>query len=159
MAEFIESDQKFMAKAFSKTVHLRAMRPQDITHVAKIYLTTRQADFPWVKQPKFSDFERISVGELVQVAVVDQEIVGFAALSEWDSFLHLLFVKVGWQNRGVGALLLDWARQHAQQPLELKVVQANMSAQRFYERAGFKIIARDDLAQPTNVTYRDDRNR
>ena len=71
----------------SKTVHLRAMRPQDLPSVAKIYLTTRQAFFPWVKAPQFADFERVSVGERIQVAVVDQEIVGFAALSEWDSFL------------------------------------------------------------------------
>ncbi|WP_261656686.1 GNAT family N-acetyltransferase [Leuconostoc holzapfelii] len=142
----------------SKTVHLRAMRPQDLPSVAKIYLTTRQAFFPWVKAPQFADFERVSVGERIQVAVVDQEIVGFAALSEWDSFLHLLFVKVGWQSQGIGGQLLAWAQARAQQPLELKVVQANVAAQRFYERAGFRVVARDATAQPQNVTYRDDRN-
>lgn len=140
------------------TVHLRPMRPQDVPNVAKIYLASRQAYFPWVKKPQYADFERVSVGELVQVAVVADEIVGFAALSEWDSFLHLLFVKIGWQQQGVGKALLDWARQQVQRPLELKVVQANVAAQRFYEREGFRIIARDNLAQPSNVTYRDDRN-
>lgn len=58
----------------------------------------------------------------------------------------------------MGKALLDWARQQVQRPLELKVVQANVAAQRFYEREGFRIIARDNLAQPSNVTYRDDRN-
>lgn len=139
-------------------VQLRPMQPQDVTSVAKIYLTSRQAYFPWVKNPQYADFERVSVGEQVQVAVVAGEIVGFAALSEWDSFLHLLFVKIGWQQQGVGKLLLNWARQRAQQPLELKVVQENVAAQRFYEREGFQIVARDDFAQPRNVTYRDDRN-
>ena len=138
-------------------VHLRPMRPQDVPSVAKIYLTSRQAYFPWVKKPQYADFERVSVGELVQVAVVADEIVGFAALSEWDSFLHLLFVKVGWHGQGIGAALLSWARQKAHHPLELKVVLVNQAARRFYEREGFKIVSYSKLAKPENVTYRDDR--
>ena len=51
------------------------------------------------KKATVCGFERVSVGELVQVAVVADEIVGFAALSEWDSFLHLLFVKLVGSNK------------------------------------------------------------
>ncbi|MEX0381646.1 N-acetyltransferase family protein [Leuconostoc sp. MS02] len=137
---------------------LRAMQPGDTDALAHIYLDARILNFPWVKSPKLADFELASFGEVVQVAIFDDEIVGFASLSEWDSFLHLLFIKVGFQRQGIGTLLLNWARQMTKAPLELKVVTANISAQHFYEREGFKMVAHTILSNPTNVTYRDDRD-
>ncbi|KAA8369498.1 GNAT family N-acetyltransferase [Leuconostoc carnosum] len=137
---------------------LRAMRPDDATALARIYLDTRLASFPWVKNPRLEDFVTVTQGEHVQVAIIEEEIVGFASLSEEDSFLHLLFIKEGWQNQGIGQQLLTWARQEVRRPLELKVVRINKRAQQFYKREGFKIIATSILANPANVTYRDDRN-
>jgi len=98
------------------------------------------------------------LGEIITVAVFDHEVVGFSSLSEWDSFLHLLFIKEGWQRQGIGAVLLKKARDMVKEPLELKVVTANISAQHFYEREGFKVVAHSILSNPMNVTYRDDRN-
>ena len=136
---------------------LRDMVPDDVVALSQIYLTTRRQYFSWLRQPKLEDFQRASKGETVRVAVINDEIVGFASLSEWDSFLHLLFVKVGWHGQGIGEALLSWARQKAHHPLELKVVLVNQAARRFYEREGFKIVSYSKLAKPENVTYRDDR--
>lgn len=138
-------------------IKLRAMQSEDQAELAQLYLTTRKNHFSWVDNPKLSDFDYATTGEHVQVAVIQNEIVGFASLSEWDSFLHLLFVKTNWQNNGVGKALLNWARTSSHLPLELKVVQANQAARRFYDREGFKVIAYGNYANPTNVTYRDDR--
>lgn len=142
----------------NKCLKRRAMQPEDEDALAQIYLEARVNYFPWVKQPKLTDFNFEIVGEKVEIAIIDTEIVGFASLSEWDSFLHLLFVKEGRQSQGVGSILLNWARETAQQPLELKVVTVNKNAQRFYEREGFSIVAHSNLSNPRNVTYRDDRN-
>ncbi|AEJ31910.1 MULTISPECIES: GNAT family N-acetyltransferase [Leuconostoc] len=142
----------------NKFLKLRAMQPNDSDELARIYLDDRVNYFPWVKQPKLTDFGLAILGEKVEIAMLDTEIVGFASLSEWDSFLHLLFIKEGKHNQGIGAVLLNWARETAQQPLELKVVTDNKNAQRFYEREGFSIVAHSNLSKPRNVTYRDDRN-
>jgi len=137
---------------------LRPMQPEDTDILSHIYLDTRVANFFWLESPALSDFSADSSGELVQVAVIDGEIVGFASLSTWDSFLHLLFVKDNFQKKGIGAALLKWARQTAKKPLELKVVTYNTRARHFYEREGFKNIAHSNTNNPANVTYRDDRN-
>ncbi|MBZ6009929.1 GNAT family N-acetyltransferase [Leuconostoc gelidum] len=137
---------------------LRAMQSEDSDALARIYLDTRVTNFPWVKSPKLSDFDLAILGEIITVAVIDREVVGFSSLSEWDSFLHLLFIKEGWQRQGIGAVLLKKAREMVKEPLELKVVTANISAQRFYEREEFKVVAHSILSNPMNVTYRDDRS-
>ncbi|MGY3743449.1 GNAT family N-acetyltransferase [Leuconostoc inhae] len=137
---------------------LRAMQVEDSDALSRIYLDTRLTNFPWVNSPKRADFDSAILGEKVTVAVFNGEIVGFSSVSEWDSFLHLLFIKEGWQRQGIGAVLLKKAREMVKEPLELKVVTANTSAQHFYEREGFKVIAHSILSNPMNVTYRDDRN-
>ena len=137
---------------------LRAMQVEDSDALSHIYLDTRVTNFPWVNSPKRADFDSDILGEKVTVAVFNGEIVGFSSVSEWDSFLHLLFIKGGWQRQGIGAVLLKKARERVKEPLELKVVTANVSAQHFYEREGFKVVAHSILSNPMNVTYRDDRN-
>ena len=137
---------------------LRAMQVEDSDALSRIYLDTRLTNFPWVNSPKRADFDSAILGEKVTVAVFNGEIVGFSSVSEWDSFLHLLFIKEGWQRQGIGAVLLKKAREMVKEPLELKVVTANTSAQHFYEREGFKVIAHSILSNPMNVTYRYDRN-
>ncbi|MBV9209371.1 MAG: GNAT family N-acetyltransferase [Acidobacteria bacterium] len=53
-----------------------------------------------------------------------------------------LYVHVGHQQRGIGSLLLDMAKENSSGRLRLFTFKANRKAQRFYERHGFKIIAR-----------------
>lgn len=151
------NQKSFLSNKLATELVLRAMRPEDSDAVARIYLESRQHHFPWVKHPRLADFLADSRGERVMVAIFGNEIVGFASLSEWDHFLHLLFVKEGWQGYGIGARLLEWARQAVTEPLELKVVLANVGAQRFYDREGFVRIRKSQLARPQNVTYRDGR--
>ncbi|MGO2138458.1 MAG: GNAT family N-acetyltransferase, partial [Leuconostoc mesenteroides] len=43
------------------------------------------------------------------------------------------------------------------QALQLKVVTANVAAQRFYEREGFLAVGKSVFAKPQNLTYRDGR--
>jgi GNAT superfamily N-acetyltransferase len=151
------NQKSFLSNKLATELVLRAMRPEDSDAVARIYLESRQHHFSWVKHPLLADFVTDSHGERVMVAVFGNEIVGFASLSEWDHFLHLLFVKEGWQRYGIGKCLLNWARQVVNEPLELKVVVANLDAQRFYDREGFVPVRKSQLVKPQNVTYRDGR--
>lgn len=151
------SPKIFLQTKSTKNLVLRAMQPDDSEALARIYLGARQHNFSWVKHPKLEDFARVSHGEVVEVAIINQEVVGFASLSERDSFLHLLFIKEGWNGCGIGAKLLDWARNQVTQALELKVVTANVAAQSFYEREGFLVVGKSVFAKPQNLTYRDGR--
>lgn len=136
-------------------ITLRPALSADYSELATIYYQSRRQNFPWVKTPKHSDFLRVTRGETIYIAQQEQTIVGFAAMSDWDNFLHLLFVKPGFERQGIGQRLLQWARERATQPLMLKVVVENVDAQRFYEREGFVVIAKSPLATPPNITYQD----
>jgi GNAT superfamily N-acetyltransferase len=140
-------------------ITLRPALSADYSELATIYYESRRQNFPWVKSPQYHDFLTVTRGETIYIAQQDQLTVGFAAMSDWDNFLHLLFVKPGYERQGIGQLLLQWARERATQPLTLKVVVANVSAQRFYEREGFVVIATSPLATPPNVTYQDSQKR
>ncbi|GMA69886.1 N-acetyltransferase [Leuconostoc litchii] len=151
------SQKNSLPTKFMQRLMLRAMQPNDSEALARIYLGSRQHNFPWVKHPRLDDFLTVSRGETVKVAVLDEEIVGFASLLKQEYFLHLLFVKEGWNGHGIGAQLLSWARHEVTKPLELKVVTGNIDAQRFYQREGFVVVDKSVFAKPQNLTYRDNR--
>lgn len=145
--------------SLSNKLILRPFVAADEAAVAMIYFQSRARHFSWVKKLRLADFAQATQGETVQVAELDGQIVGFASVSEWDGFLHLLFIKPGFESQGIGSALLTWARQLVQLPLTLKVVAQNKAAQRFYEREGFVLIARSPLASPPNLTYQDGQKR
>lgn len=134
---------------------LRAVQPEDLAALARIYLVSRQYHFHWLKQPRLDDFYTAIIGENIEVAEINHEIVGFSSLNINENFLHLLFIKEEWHGRGIGKMLLTSARQRVEQPLELKVVVANQRAQKFYEREGMVPVRHSTLAVPPNITYRD----
>ena len=76
----------------------------------------------------------------VLVAVSGNVVVGFIAVTT-DSVTQL-YVDKEYQGRGIGTALLDWAMENSKGRLWLYTFEQNLSAQRFYERRGFKIIAR-----------------
>ncbi len=68
-------------------------------------------------------------------------VAGFMALHE--GFIHALYVAREYRGQGVGQGLLDRAKDGAAR-LELTTFQANIGAQRFYARAGFREAGRGD---------------
>ena len=86
--------------------------------------------------------------------------VGFLAMKpEW---VHQLFVRVGWQGRGIGSALLNRAKELAEGDLCLYTFQRNHGARAFYERHGFEAIRFGTSPPPDNepdVLYRWSRKR
>ncbi|HEY1779532.1 MAG TPA: GNAT family N-acetyltransferase [Roseiarcus sp.] len=68
----------------------------------------------------------------------DGEVRGFASVR--SGVLDHLYVAPGLQSRGLGTLLLAAAKEESPRGLRLHVFQRNLSARRFYERRGFKLI-------------------
>jgi GNAT superfamily N-acetyltransferase len=75
----------------------------------------------------------------VRLTVLEGRLVGFVAASaESVAQLH---VRVGWQRRGIGTRMLDWAKQQSAGSLWLFTFARNHGARAFYARQGFVEVA------------------
>lgn len=76
----------------------------------------------------------------VRVALLGAELVGFIAAS--SSEIAQLYVNPDYHGRGIGSGLLRWAQQNSTGRLTLFTFARNQRARAFYERKGFRMIAR-----------------
>ena len=65
-----------------------------------------------------------------------------ATPSASDQSIAQLYVRVGFERRGIGTLLVDWAKQNSSGTLWLYTFARNLGACAFYERQGFRVSAR-----------------
>jgi ribosomal protein S18 acetylase RimI-like enzyme len=65
----------------------------------------------------------------------------------WGAFVDNLHVLPAFQEKGVGAALVEraaeWARQRHQRQLYLFVLEDNLAARHFYERTGWRVAGRE----------------
>jgi len=78
----------------------------------------------------------------IRVAFINEEPVGFIAFNA--KFVSQLYIKIGYQGKGIGKQLLHLAKDSAIDGLQLRTFEVNEGAQRFYERHGFVCIGGDD---------------
>ena len=76
----------------------------------------------------------------VRMALLDGALVGFVAATK-ESVTHL-YVRVGHHRCGIGTHLLDWAKTQSSGKLWLFAFERNAIAYAFYEKHGFKMVAR-----------------
>lgn len=98
----------------------------------------------------------------VWVAEEEDKLVGFVCLygahdPQWGALVDNLHVHQSYQRRGIGALLMkevaDWCCQvHPSQSVYLWVLQANQSAQAFYQRLGAYNVGSEVWSAPDGET-------
>ena len=76
----------------------------------------------------------------IRIALLEGRIVGFVAAS--TSSISQLYVRKGLHRRGIGSRLLEWAKGQSAGTLWLYTFERNAVAQAFYERNGFRVVAR-----------------
>ncbi|WP_238595636.1 GNAT family N-acetyltransferase [Loigolactobacillus backii] len=135
-------------------IEVRVATKRDLPVMAQIYLEDRQRYFSWVLNLQLTDLVAETKRERLIVALIDDQVVGFAALYELISFVHLLFVAPQSQQQGVGLVLIKALRRMAREPLTLKCVQRNSSALAFYQQIGFVITKDNQYATPPNFTLK-----
>ncbi|GAA4975033.1 GNAT family N-acetyltransferase [Kineococcus glutinatus] len=124
-------------------VNLRRAGEADADAVADVWLRSRAEAMPWLAVVHTPEEVRAWVGEHLipgagtWVAVVDERVVGVAAIAE--GWLEQLYVLPEAQGHGVGRSLLDVAKEHSGGHLRLHVFRRNTRAQRFYASAGFVV--------------------
>jgi ribosomal protein S18 acetylase RimI-like enzyme len=121
-------------------VRVREATPLDLAACAEILVRAWSSALP--NRPRrvaLDDFREQTGGELLLVATLERDPVGF--ISVWSPvwFVHHLFVDPRHQGRGIGSRLLGHVSTLAGgRSLSLKCQVENRAALRFYERHGFR---------------------
>ena len=141
---------------------LRPGRTDDADVLADIHTRSRAAAMPWL--PVLHE-ESETRAWMRDVVLADQEVlvaerdgrpVGFAAVE--GDWLEQLYVAPEALGTGVGRGLLDAVTARRPGGLSLHVFARNERARRFYEAAGFVLVAegdgRDNEERTPDCTYR-----
>lgn len=119
---------------------IRKLQKADLNDVANLWLDTNLKAHNFISAEYWNtNFEFVK--EMLPQAEVyvyenDKKIQGFIGLN--GEYIEGIFVAVEIQSRGIGKLLLDYAKDRKSKLL-LKVYQKNTRAVRFYQREGFEI--------------------
>ncbi len=123
-------------------MEIKSFHPRYLASLRELYLESRLTTFTWLDSQDFklSDFERDTEGEDIWMVTQSDQVIGFISIWEPDSFIHHLFVRSQWINRGVGSRLIDLAK-HRYAELSLKCFVQNHHAISFYHSNGFRIAS------------------
>ncbi|KZE66596.1 GNAT family acetyltransferase [Paenibacillus polymyxa] len=92
----------------------------------------------WKSQAAEMENKYLPLAQNYVIIQDDLTIGGFVSML--DGYLAALFIRVGFQRKGYGKLLLDWVKQQHEE-IQLKVYQSNRKAFNFYTKNGFIIQA------------------
>jgi ribosomal protein S18 acetylase RimI-like enzyme len=76
----------------------------------------------------------------IELALSEEKVVGMIAYNEAE--ISQLYIHADYQGLGIGASLLNKAKEQSNGRLALYTFEINKNAQRFYEKHGFTIIGR-----------------
>jgi GNAT superfamily N-acetyltransferase len=123
-------------------LEIREAEPGDAPAVAEIHLTARRTAMPYLNRAHTDDETRDYFARVVGdrpaawwVARVGDKSVGYM-LIDGENLDHL-YVRPGWQRRGIGSSPLAKAKALSPRRLELWTFRRNSNARAFYEAQGF----------------------
>ena len=127
------------------TLSIRPALPEDAVDCAAI-LSHWIDDTAWMPRVHTPDDERAFLRDLIKrgwvtVAVQDRQLAGFLASDGPE--IHALYLAKDKRAKGIGTRMLGRVKQ-TQDALFLWTFQANLPAQKFYLRQGFREVDRTD---------------
>ncbi|AJJ65092.1 GNAT family N-acetyltransferase [Yersinia aldovae] len=125
------------------SIEIRQYQESDRPYLRTLYLASRRAAFNWLAGEHFrlEDFDRVTLGESILVAIDGDQHLGFASIFMAESFLHNLFVEPTAQHHGTGKALLRAAQTLFTSHGALKCLEKNQRALGFYQKQGWVAIA------------------
>ncbi len=122
---------------------IRDYHPEDFDAVTILWRIAREKSLPEFQRAKGHFFyedqnyfrEHVLQEDKVFVVESDEHPVAFMAIR--GDFIDHLYVHPAHQNRGIGKVLLDYARQLSPEHIWLYTLQINTNARVFYEKNGF----------------------
>jgi GNAT superfamily N-acetyltransferase len=136
-------------------VELRPAREDEIEALTRLFVRARN-EMNYVPRVPESALDpiaaRIREHEELWLAEEDGRLLGFLGIEASTNLggapvLEKLYVEPAEQNRGIGAALLEKAKELRPDGLYLWVFQKNDGARRLYERHGFRIVKLTDGAE------------
>jgi ribosomal protein S18 acetylase RimI-like enzyme len=124
-----------------KPIEIREFISNDLDRCRDILYSVQLNDFTWVNRTKvkLDDFDRITEGEKVFVACIEERVVGFMAVWEIDYFLHSLYIDQEYRHIGIGNEMITFLLNYYSHPITLKCVKENSKALSFYLSLGWVI--------------------
>ncbi len=133
---------------------LRPAGAHDVAALAAVLIDARRELMPFVPQVHDDDDVRRWVAQDllprggVTVACIDDRVAGLIAVAGRDAagvaWIEQLSIAPPHAGAGLGSALLRQALARLPRPVHLFTFEANHAARAFYERHGFRIIARGD---------------
>jgi len=125
--------------------NIRDYRPSDLREVCLVWLASWRSAGVEVALGTSEDELRarfaqgLDQGWSVTIAETGGRIVGFMAIGPCDGVLDQLFIAPDVQGKGIGSMLLAFARVRMPNGFWLRTAAANTLACRFYEARGLTI--------------------
>ena len=121
-------------------ITLAEFRADQLSDLVLMWRASFEASVDAVDLPPLSEQRNYFLTEVlpnnqVRLAMLDAEIVGFVAASHTS--VEQLYVRTGFEHKGIGARLLLWAKSQSSGSLSLLTFASNIAARRFYECNGF----------------------
>ena len=150
-------------------LRVREMVPADYEGVRAVYqagMDTNNATFE-VRSPQWSEFDAAHIARCRLVAMLDDVVVGWAALSSVSSRSVYrgvaevsIYVDVDHANEGVGAQLLsrlvDDSENAGFWTLQSSIMSENLASIRLHEKCGFRTVGlREAIGKDRNGRWRD----
>lgn len=142
-AAFVEEKMSLLAGS-NRVVSIEAFHPSHAAELVRMWRESFEAGVGIVDPHPIAEQEEylrniVVPNNVLRVAVIDGQLVGFVAAT--PESVSQLYVRVGFQRRGIGTRLLGWAKAQSRGSLWLATFQRNAGARAFYEREGFVIVA------------------
>lgn len=142
---YTEAKAPFIRKVVGSAVLLEDFRPEHSSGLVPMWRESFEHGVGIVDPHPLAEQERyfrsvVLPDNTVKVATLDGLLVGFVAASRTS--IAQLYVRKDFHRRGVGSRLLDWAKRQSEGSLSLFTFARNSGARAFYERHGFRIVAR-----------------
>ena len=139
LAQFILGWRKTVFEA----VTIRAFQADDFDQATILWRIAREKSLPEFQRTKGHFFyedrdyfkNHVLPENEVWIAEAAHRIVAFMAMK--NEFIDHLYVHPEFQRRGVGGMLLDFAKKRSPSHVWLYTLQINLNARTFYEKNGF----------------------
>lgn len=118
-------------------IKIRELNGNEFGRLAEIFNSARTHAGCFSGEPvDLGGIKALTEGEVIYVAKLRNQIVGFASVWVPDSFIHHLYVHPDFHRQGIGSELLNFCGiGHG--PLSVKCEISNLTAQHFYRNRGW----------------------
>ena len=122
---------------------IREYRSEDFDAVTILWRISREKSLPEFQMQKGHFFyedqnyfrNHILTANRVWIVEADGRPVGMMAMA--NDFVDQLYIHPDYQRRGIGEVLLNFAKQQSPEHVWLYTLQINVNARAFYEKHGF----------------------